>query len=321
MEHVDQKTIPLSGLPFSTRPLIAPRRLALKLSLIYILLCSAYIWLSGQAVASLSQNLTELQYFELVKGLLFVFFSGLAFFFVSSYFLAQIAHKEEQIFQQQNAFVESERRALAGLIASAVAHDINNALMALEAESVILEEKDACHENAERVRQSVQNLRKLSGQLLTIGRKGVEGDFEHLDLEAEARDALNMIKNHARVKKCQIDVDAAGPVNLKANSMTVHQMVYNLVLNAADATGNEGHVRIKVYTKELWAILEVHDDGPGIPEDKRKKVFEPFYSSKQHGTGLGLLSLEACVKMHGGKVEIEDSPLGGACFRISLPLE
>jgi signal transduction histidine kinase len=64
----------------------------------------------------------------------------------------------------------------------------------------------------------------------------------------------------------------------------------------------------------------VHDSGTGVPRDERKKIFSALYTTKSSGTGLGLLSVKACAKIHEGFVEVDDSPLGGACFRLCLPV-
>jgi len=98
-------------------------------------------------------------------------------------------------------------------------------------------------------------------------------------------------------------------------------MLLNLILNAADATHGRGRIDVRLRRAEDMAILEVNDDGPGVPAERRGAIFDAFYSSKAHGTGLGLLTVKVTAEEHGGAVEVETSDLGGACFRVRLPRE
>jgi signal transduction histidine kinase len=96
-------------------------------------------------------------------------------------------------------------------------------------------------------------------------------------------------------------------------------MLLNLILNAADATRGRGRIDVYSRREDESVVLEVHDDGPGVPPDLREKVFTAFFSSKAHGTGLGLLSVKVTVEAHGGTVEVGDSDLGGARLKVTLP--
>jgi two-component system NtrC family sensor kinase len=97
-------------------------------------------------------------------------------------------------------------------------------------------------------------------------------------------------------------------------------MLINLVLNAAEATGPGGRIDVRLTGDGAEARLEVHDDGPGIPEERRPGIFEAFETTKPDGTGLGLFSVQHIAEVHGGRAEALASELGGACFRVSLPV-
>jgi len=75
-----------------------------------------------------------------------------------------------------------------------------------------------------------------------------------------------------------------------------------------------------VLQQEDEAIVEVHDDGPGVPLAQRSKIFAPFHTTKEVGSGLGLVSVKVCAEQHGGRVVVSESDLGGACFRVTLPI-
>jgi signal transduction histidine kinase len=97
-------------------------------------------------------------------------------------------------------------------------------------------------------------------------------------------------------------------------------MLLNLVLNAADAGCNRGTVLVRAVPAPDNVVIEVHDNGPGIPASEREKIFHSLYTTKPDGTGLGLLAVQACAKTHQGHIQVLSSGLGGACFSITLPL-
>ena len=98
-------------------------------------------------------------------------------------------------------------------------------------------------------------------------------------------------------------------------------MLLNLILTAADATRGRGRIDVSLRRGDSEVVLEVNDDGPGVPAERRGTIFDAFYSSKAHGTGLGLLTVKVSAEEHGGLVAVDDSELGGARFRVSLPRE
>jgi len=95
----------------------------------------------------------------------------------------------------------------------------------------------------------------------------------------------------------------------------------NLILTAAVAAGEGGRVEVRLRREHGDAVLEVHDNGSGVPEESREKIFEPFYTTKPEGTGLGLLAARMGAEEHGGSIVVGDSDLGGAAFRVRLPLK
>jgi signal transduction histidine kinase len=104
------------------------------------------------------------------------------------------------------------------------------------------------------------------------------------------------------------------------NGERLMQAVMAILLNAADATGGRGTVTITTRHEAPWVVLELGDDGPGIPPDVLPKIFEPFYTTKgpRRGTGLGLAICYGIVSDHHGKLEVRSDP-GHTVFRIALP--
>ena len=96
-------------------------------------------------------------------------------------------------------------------------------------------------------------------------------------------------------------------------------MVSNLVLNAGEAANGRGTIEVATAEQGDEVLIEVHDDGPGVAKERRATLFDNLATTKATGTGLGLFSVRACAQGLGGSVEVGESPLGGALFRVRLP--
>ena len=108
-------------------------------------------------------------------------------------------------------------------------------------------------------------------------------------------------------------------VSAFGHEQPLRQAVTNLLVNAAQAQDGDVRITVRLATEGTWAVLRVEDDGPGIPADKREKVFEAFWTTKTAGTGLGLSFVRRVAEASGGRVSVEDVRTG-ACLRLDLPL-
>jgi signal transduction histidine kinase len=116
-----------------------------------------------------------------------------------------------------------------------------------------------------------------------------------------------------------VEFAPAGPVRLHTHPLLLQQILANLVVNAGEACGGKGRIEVRLHDSPEFVLLEVHDDGPGVPVERRERIFDSLETTKPAGTGLGLFSVKSCVAALEGSVEVGDSPLGGACFRVRLP--
>ena len=124
------------------------------------------------------------------------------------------------------------------------------------------------------------------------------------------------IKRNIRLEK-QLVSDGT---KVKADSGRLRQVILNLILNALEAIGKDGAVRVRTSLQDGWFILDVSDTGPGIDPKILPKLFEPFSTSKPEGNGLGLSIVHSIVREHGGKISVESKRGQGACFQVKLPL-
>jgi len=288
----------------------------------YILLCCLYIAVSTHLAALSSDSLSTLAHIEKIKGFAFILITGAFFYYFSLKLLKNIAEKTNQLLEHRKALILADRRAMAGSVAVIVAHDMNNQIMALQ---VGLEElsKSPGVKNQEEfplIQRAVTDLSHLSHQLLDMGRKNMTTDFMPTRIRTVVTDVVDMVSRHPRTRNCRITVSVDNDLEYPLNESVLSQMLFNLVLNAADATKGHGVIQVRGFTAGSMLIIEVHDNGPGIPVDQRANVVKPFFTTKEAGHGLGFISVKACAEIHSGTMEILDSDLGGCCIKVSLPM-
>lgn len=169
---------------------------------------------------------------------------------------------------------------------------------------------------AERTAQIVRDLKSFS-------RTGGE-ELQEVDVIAGIETTLNLIapliKNRVKVERHYCD----NPPTLLANAGHVNQVFMNILTNAAQAIDGEGTIRIDVEVTGAGMLqVRISDSGPGISEEDVKRIYEPFYTTKEvgQGTGLGLWICESIVRAHGGSMECSSTPGHGATFTVSLPVQ
>lgn len=301
-----------------------PGQTAFLAGLCYCVLAAAWITGTTYLAASVAADLPALAHAELWKGALFALATSLFFGVVFYALLRQIAGANGDLVEAQQALVRAERRALAGMLASSFAHDCNNLLTLLRAQVGELAEarSEGSEMEAEALgRDAVATLEQIADALRRFGRAGQRGAMEPVrptDLVADVTQAVRSTLPylHVRGRRLELVLDARR-IGLEADPGLVQQAVLNLVLNAADVARR---LTVRVGAEPGWAWVDVEDDGPGVPPDDLERVFDSFYTTKQAGAGLGLASVRFAAQVHGGRVEIGESKLGGARFRLVLPV-
>jgi signal transduction histidine kinase/CheY-like chemotaxis protein len=230
---------------------------------------------------------------------------------------------KEKAFRPQ--LLHTERMATMGSITSVVAHELNNALAGalgcLDEAEPGTRDFDGLIDTAKnellRASDIVKDLKEYAR---------VDDDLsDNIDISGLCRKFARLHKFHSSKVKLTLDIAENLPI-VRGNSNQLIQSLLNLVLNAeyASAAGiaDEPHVEMTAQFHSDVIYLDIVDHGPGIPKDKRSGIFDPFYSTKPvgEGTGLGLTVVQAIAAAHGGRVEILDTPGGGATFRIVLPV-
>jgi signal transduction histidine kinase len=180
------------------------------------------------------------------------------------------------------------------------------------------------------VYRSSERLQRLVGDLLFVARldaNGLQLQFAPVDLEELVRDAAESAGALARSRELRLDLELAPLPMVTGDKERLSQLVGNLISNALKFTPAGGRVAVRTFVDGSHAVIEVEDDGIGIPEAEQDRLFQRFFRSTTAteqaipGTGLGLVISRAIAEAHGGTIDVRSEEGAGACFRVELPLE
>jgi two-component system sensor histidine kinase HydH len=210
-----------------------------------------------------------------------------------------------------------------------LAHEIRNPLSSLDIHVQLLEED--LSQLAPQARQSLTGrLEIIRGELSRL--EGIVKRFlrlaspsalelESVDLSRIVSHVCNLLGPEAASRQVQItsQLEAGLPV-LSADGVQLTQALLNLMINALQAVGRQGRICLRISLADQSVLIEVQDSGPGVPPEKLNSVFEPYFTTKEEGSGLGLWIAQQIAIAHGGTLEVSNAPEGGAIFRMVLPL-
>jgi len=233
--------------------------------------------------------------------------------------------------RMQRQMNQAEGLAALGRLAASVAHEINNPLAyALEALRLAGEQVPRAggvgsrlEELLREARDGMERVRLITGDLKAFSRAD-EDARRPQDLGRALAAAMKMVATRTG-PRARIDLQHGPPATVHADGTRLAQIFVNLVLNAADALPPDGVARniISIVSRleGATAVVEVSDNGAGVPVELRDRVFDPFFTTKPigEGTGLGLFVTRNLVEALGGTIALDDAPSGGARFTIRLP--
>ena len=253
---------------------------------------------------------------------------GVALFALLSLAIAVYLFYAQRLARAHAALARSEQLGAMGRMAAGIAHEIRNPLGIIKNTAQLLREelRDAGVENdlVDSIPEEVDRLNETLTGYLEFA-KDAPLRRETIDLVALVRRTLKLV--HRDLGKAAVelrhDLDAVGPLEMEADGRRLQQVVLNLVLNGVQAMPGGGmlEVRIEASSPDDPSMLALHvrDSGVGMEPARAQEIFEPFYTSKEKGSGLGLHVVQRIVEDHGGRIELDTAPGEGTTFTVLLP--
>src|SRR6187399_2477333 len=218
--------------------------------------------------------------------------------------------------------IQGQKMELVGNLTSGIAHDFNNLLSVVTSASNSLrgsvslahpEDEEALDDLDEAASRAIL----MTRQLLSLGRSMV-GEPETLDM-SEVLNSLKKMLPRLLGSGITVEVETCREAWVHVPRVGLEQVILNLAVNARDAMPNGGTFRADVTLTDNRVELVVSDTGVGISEEHKKRIFEPFFSTKANGTGLGLSTVKQQVESSSGTIHVESEPSRGATFQITFP--
>ncbi|MFC7338247.1 sensor histidine kinase [Haloferula chungangensis] len=225
--------------------------------------------------------------------------------------------------------LESERLNALTLLAAGVAHEIGNPLNSLDIHLQLMARKlkklppgdrAPLEENLDTARREIQRLDTILRQFLEAIRPTTP-QRDQCDLHQIIRDTLNLLEPELASREIAVELELAEDFpSMNLDATQFQQVIYNLLRNAYQALqGEGGRIRITTGINDYECSISIADNGSGIPPEQMGSLFEPYKTTKQSGTGLGLLIVRRVVREHGGEIEIESEPDAGTTIHIHIP--
>jgi len=222
------------------------------------------------------------------------------------------------------SLLKADKLAALGTLSAGMAHEIKNPLASIKGLTQVLEEKKNdplfFKKYQEIVCRQIDRINGLVEKLLRIGGPQ-ELLLKKLDLNQVLNEVLNLIENQCQTKNISLVINLGELPEIKGDHDQLSQVFMNLLLNAIQAMPGCGKLSVRSYSSIDNIYVEITDSGVGIPSDRIDKIFDPFFSTKHDGTGMGLAVAYRIVKEHQGEINVESQVGKGTRFILWLPIK
>lgn len=236
---------------------------------------------------------------------------------------ARIAERTRELQEAQAHVLHQEKMAAFGLLAAGIAHEVGNPLTSISSMVQMLQRRDHDSYTLDKlalVSGQLQRIRGTLRELIEFSRPA-SNERARVSLGEILDEALNIAKYYKRMRGRIPSPDLPPDLPpLFAIRDQLVQVFLNLVLNALDATDRDGRIELRVCRREHGVEVSVTDSGSGIAPEYAARLFQPYFTTKKHGTGLGLFVTRQLVEEHDGIVTFESHVGEGTTFRVFLPL-
>lgn len=244
--------------------------------------------------------------------------------------IEQLTKSKEQL---QNAYVQlqdgkdelvrSEKLAFTGRIASSIAHEIRNPLsnvvMSIQQLKKVINQEDLKNKHIEIIERNAERVNYLITELIDCARPP-KLELEPYDIHGLIDSVLGSTQHKIISQRISVIKRFTSESSIiTMDNEHIERVFLNMILNAIDAMPEGGELTIVTETDENFFVVKIQDTGEGIPEEDIIRIFDPFFSTKAGGVGLGLTVCYGIVVSHGGTIEVESKPKEGSIFTVSLP--
>ena len=224
----------------------------------------------------------------------------------------------------QAQLVRASKLAAVGEMAATMAHEVRTPLGILQSSAQLLMDDDALSDEGREMVHFIldesERLNRLVTMLIECGRPR-SPVFSSVDLNALVARVLEFLAQKIEARDITVACDLSAERNsIEADSEQLQQVLINLILNAVQILPQSGHIWIDTHRDAASVVLEISDNGPGIPIEERKRIFEPFVSHRSGGFGLGLSVVAQILHQHHATITVGEREGGGARFRIRFPI-
>lgn len=227
--------------------------------------------------------------------------------------------------ESQQALIRAEKMAAAGRLTASIAHEINNPLQAMQSCLHLATRKELTEKKREEyIQLANRELDRLMGtvqRMLDFYRPGGV-DPQKINISILIKHVIQLLSPQLEERGIRVitGISSKIPLLLAVNSQ-LEQVFINIILNAYDAMPDGGELRINARQVRDMVEILFQDTGPGIPHGHQTRIFDPFFSTKKSGTGIGLTVSYGIIAAHGGNLDLVPDRGTGACFRITLPVK
>jgi nitrogen fixation/metabolism regulation signal transduction histidine kinase len=237
--------------------------------------------------------------------------------------LVIVVYNVTQLKELEQRTARRERLSELGNLAAGVAHEIRNPLNTISIASQRLASEFQTEENQDeylkftsQIKSETKRLNEIITKFLALTREG-NNTKEKIELHDIINDFTSLTKFEADKLGLSLETDIERNLVIEFNSDNLKQILINLFNNSKEAfAGVKGEIRVSAYKKNNKTYLTFEDSGPGISEDNIEKIFTPYFTTKEAGTGLGLPTIYRIITEAGGEIQVSQSKLGGAMFEI-----
>jgi signal transduction histidine kinase/DNA-binding response OmpR family regulator len=240
----------------------------------------------------------------------------------------------DKLGQSQEKVVQQERLRAMGTMASGIAHDFNNALTPISSYSELLlnrenlwADKDTSRRLLKNICTAASDVSQIINRLSEFYRERAPGDaFSPLYINELVRQCIEITqprwKDQAmeKGKTIHLQEDLQATHILPGNRAEIREMLMNLIFNAVDAIKDRGTIILHTSSTQSELLLQISDTGEGMDEEVRKRCMEPFFTTREEGTGMGLATTFGTISRHSGRLEIDSLVGRGTTIRISFPV-